>query len=59
MAKWWEIEPIRFECQPDCFKCCTKPGVVNFDRGDIQNAAKFLEMKTSDFKREFLKKMSI
>lgn len=56
MAKWWETEPIRFECQADCFKCCMKPGVVTFDRGDIHNAAEFLEMKTSDFKKKFLKK---
>ena len=56
MPKWWEAEPIRFECQADCFKCCMKPGVVNFDRGDIHNASKFLEMKTSDFKKKFLKK---
>jgi uncharacterized protein len=56
MPKWWEIEPIQFECQPDCFKCCMKPGVVNFDRGDIHEAAKFLEIKTSDFKKKFLKK---
>lgn len=56
MTKWWETEPIRFECQADCFKCCMKPGVVNFDRGDIHNAAEYLEMKTSDFKKKFLKK---
>jgi hypothetical protein len=31
-----------------------KPGVVNFDRGDIYDAAKFLEIKTSDFKKKFL-----
>ena len=56
MPKWWEQEPIRFECQPDCFKCCVKPGVVNFDKEDIQKAAKFLEIKTSDFRQKFLKK---
>ncbi len=56
MPKWWEQEPIRFECQPDCFKCCMKPGVVNFDKEDIQKAAKFLEIKTSNFKQEFLQK---
>ncbi len=56
MPKWWEQEPIRFECQPDCFKCCMKPGVVNFDKEDIQKAAKFLEIKTSGFRQEFLKK---
>ncbi len=57
MPKWWETEPIQFECQPDCFKCCMKPGVVNFDKEDIQQAAKFLEIKTSDFRKKFLKKV--
>ncbi len=26
MTKWWEKEPVRFECQADCFKCCCTPG---------------------------------
>ncbi len=56
MPKWWQQEPVRFECQPDCFKCCMKPGVVYFDKEDIQSAAKFLEIKTSDFRKKFLKK---
>ena len=56
MSKWWQAEPVRFECQPDCFKCCMKPGVVYFDKEDIQNAAKFLEIKTSEFKKQFLQK---
>ena len=54
MAKWWEKEPIRFECQPDCFKCCSKPGVVYMDPKDIRQAAKYLNLTVSKFKSEFL-----
>ena len=54
MAKWWEKEPIRFECQPDCFKCCVKPGVVHFDRKDIRNAADFLGTSPAEFKKTYL-----
>jgi len=54
MAKWWEKEPIRFECQPDCFKCCVKPGIVHFDRKDIRNAADFLGTSPAEFKKTYL-----
>ena len=54
MTKWWEKEPIRFECQADCFKCCIKPGIVNFDREDIRNAADFLKISPAEFKKTFL-----
>lgn len=54
MPKWWEKEPLRFECQPDCFKCCSKPGVVYFDSEDIRHAARYLECAVSDFKRTYL-----
>ena len=54
MAKWWEKEPIRFECQANCFKCCIKPGIVNFDREDIRKAADFLKTSPAEFKKTFL-----
>ena len=54
MKKWWEKEPLRFECQPDCFKCCTKPGVVRFDREDIRKAAAYLDFSVAEFKKTFL-----
>ena len=54
MAKWWEKEPIRFECQHDCFKCCIKPGIVHFDREDIRKAADFLKTSPAEFKKTFL-----
>lgn len=56
MAKWWEKEIPRFECQPDCFKCCSKPGLVYFDTEDIRNASKNLGLTTAKLKSEFLEK---
>ena len=52
--KWWEKEPLRFECQADCFKCCTKPGVVYFDKASIENASKILRISYELFRKEFL-----
>ena len=54
MKKWWEKEPLRFECQPDCFKCCAKPGIVHFDREDIRQAAAYLDFSIAEFKKTFL-----
>ena len=54
MTKWWEKEPIRFECQTDCFKCCIRPGIVHFDCVDINKAADFLNTSPTVFKKEFL-----
>ena len=55
VKKWWEKEPLRFECQPDCFKCCTKPGIVYFDTAAIKNAARITKISIERFKKEFLK----
>ena len=52
--KWWEKESPRFECQPDCFKCCTKPGIVYFDKSSIENASKITNLSTTRFRKEFL-----
>ena len=54
MPKWLEKEPLRFECQPDCFKCCMKPGIIYFDREDIRNAAEYLGISPSELKEIFL-----
>ena len=55
VKKWWEKEPLRFECQSDCFKCCAKPGIVYFDRAAIKNAARIIKISTERFKKGFLK----
>jgi len=54
--KWWEKEPLRFECQDDCFKCCAKPGIVYFDKAAIKNGAGIINVSVDVFKKEFLKK---
>ena len=53
--KWWETKPVRFECQSDCFKCCTKPGIVYFEPAAIEKSAKFLKISPEQFRNEFLK----
>jgi len=53
MSRWWEKEEVRFECQKDCFKCCAKPGVVNFDKEDLEDASNYLGIPQSKFKKEF------
>ena len=54
--KWWEKESPRFECQPDCFKCCAKPGIVYFDKKSIENASKITKLNPAHFRKEFLKR---
>ena len=54
MSQWWEKEPLRFECQADCFRCCCKPGYVFFDNADIKNAAQFLDSTPAEFKSTYL-----
>jgi len=54
MRRWWEKEPVRFECQPQCFKCCLKPGAIYFLDADIRRAAKFLQYSVARFKSEYL-----
>ncbi len=53
MSRWWEQDEVRFKCKEDCFKCCLKPGVVNFDKEDLEDAANFLGIPQSKFKKEF------
>ncbi len=53
MSRWWEQEDISFKCKEDCFKCCLKPGVVNFDKEDLEDAARYLGIPQSKFKKEF------
>lgn len=53
---WWRQEVIRFQCQSDCFKCCSKPGVVYLTNREVSQAAQYLGISVSRFKSEFLKK---
>ncbi len=53
MTRWWEIEPVRFECEKGCTNCCAKPGWVYFDKEDLTNAAEYLDIKVGEFKKQF------
>ena len=53
MSTWWHKEEVRFKCEEGCFKCCLKPGVVNFDWEDLEDAAEYLGIPQSKFKKEF------
>ncbi len=54
MAEWLKKENIRFECQPDCFKCCLKPGAIFFDADDIRRISKFLNCSPTKLKSDYL-----
>ena len=46
----WYSEGVRFECQPDCGKCCDQPGgVVFLARHDAERLAKHHEMEVQDW----------
>tara|TARA_B100000686_G_scaffold31744_1_gene32939 strand:- start:1111 stop:1533 length:423 start_codon:yes stop_codon:yes gene_type:complete len=55
-ADWWQNETIYFECQPDCFKCCSKPGLVFLTTQEAKQAAQYLGISLLRFKSEFLTK---
>ena len=54
MIEWLKTETLRFECQPDCFKCCLQPGVIFFDKDDIRRTAKFLNCTPAKLKTGYL-----
>lgn len=53
MIRWWEAETVRFECQPGCTRCCSKPGWVFFDKQDVDAAADFLGQSARTFQKKY------
>ena len=46
----WYSEGVRFECQPDCGKCCDQPGgVVFLARHDAERLAEHHNMEVQDW----------
>ncbi len=43
---------LRFECTR-CGKCCSKPGPVYFSGGDLERAARFLDLSPARFRRRY------
>ncbi|MEK8023073.1 MAG: YkgJ family cysteine cluster protein [Candidatus Hydrogenedentota bacterium] len=57
MTDAWYGNGLRFECQPDCHKCCLREGIVALDPGgsgrasDSEKMAEHLQMPHSEFRR--------
>ena len=55
----WYAEGLRFTCQPDCGKCCTrhgKYGYVYLEGDDVQRLAAHFEMPVEAFRAEWTKR---
>ena len=53
----WIENGVRFQCEPDCGKCCTsanRDGKVYLEAFDIEALAEHLEMKKHIFAEEFV-----
>jgi len=54
----WYAEGVRFACQPDCGKCCTRHGEYDYvylEGDDVRRLAAFLEMPVRAFKAQWTK----
>jgi Fe-S-cluster containining protein len=52
----WYAEGLRFACQPDCGKCCTRHGEYDYvylDRDDVRRLAAHLKMTMPEFREEW------
>lgn len=45
---------MRFECQPQCTKCCEQQGFVYLTEDDILRAAKFKGMRAAAFEAKYV-----
>ena len=55
----WYTEGVRFACQPDCGKCCTRHGEYDYvylEREDVARLASHLEMTVKSFRAQWTKK---
>ena len=55
----WYAEGLRFACQPDCGKCCTRHGEYDYvylEREDVLRLASHLEMTVKTFRAQWTKK---
>lgn len=52
----WYAEGLRFACQPDCGRCCTRHGdydYVYLDRDDVRRLAAHLKLTVHEFRSEW------
>lgn len=54
----WYEEGLRFECAPDCGRCCTNHGeyaYVYLEDGDLERLARHLELAPDDFRGRYVR----
>jgi len=54
----WYAEGLKFECQPDCGKCCTRHGdydYVYLEPDDVVKLAALLELTVPEFRSRWTK----
>jgi len=55
----WYADGVRFECQPDCGKCCTRHGEYDYvylERDDVARLAAHFDMPVAAFRERWTKK---
>jgi Fe-S-cluster containining protein len=55
----WYAEGLRFACQPDCGKCCTRHGEYDYvylEKDDVHRLAAHFEMTVRAFRAKWTKK---
>ena len=55
----WYAEGVRFACQPDCGKCCTRHGEYDYvylEGDDVARLAAHLELPVREFRAQWTKK---
>ena len=45
---------LRFECQPDCAKCCEVAGYVYLSEDDVTRVAEFLQQPHAEFEKQYV-----
>ena len=45
---------LRFECQPDCAKCCEVAGYVYLSEDDVTRIAAFLHQTQAEFEKQYV-----
>ena len=55
----WYAEGVRFACQPDCGKCCTRHGEYDYvylEGDDVARLAAHFELSIPEFRKRWTKK---
>jgi uncharacterized protein len=55
----WYAEGVRFACQPDCGKCCTRHGTYDYvylEGDDVQRLASHFDVTVEEFRARWTKK---